>query len=81
MDTILRIDLAIKMYRKDGDLVPVGQNRYAALSKDYVYATPEQLEAYFPKLRVKKESKDGDADKVVSPDPKSLDKPNIAKKM
>jgi hypothetical protein len=69
------------MYRKDGDLVPVGQNRFAAFSKDYVYATPEELQEYFPKIVVNKESKNGDTDKVVSPNPKSLDKPNIAKKL
>jgi hypothetical protein len=71
----------IKMYRKDGDLVPVGHNRFAAFSKDYVHATPEELEKYFPKIVVKKESKDGEADKVVSSDPKSTNNTNIGQKL
>jgi hypothetical protein len=74
-------NLNIKMYRKDGDLVPVGQNRFAAFSKHYVHATPEELEKYFPKIQVKKESKDGEADKVVSPDSKSANKTNVGQKL
>jgi hypothetical protein len=74
-------NLNIKMYRKEGDLVPVGSNRFAAFSKDYVHATPEELEKYFPKIGPKKELKNNDADKVVSPDTKGLDTANVAKKL
>lgn len=69
------------MYRKDNELVPVGNNHFAPLSKHYIHATPEELEKLFPKIRVKKESKDDDADKVVSPDAKGLNTTNVAKKL
>jgi hypothetical protein len=81
MDRGVNIELDFKMYRKDGDLVPSGTNRFAAFSKDYVHATPEELEKYFPKIGPKKELKNNDADKVVSPNPKSTDKPNIGQKL
>ena len=81
MDIELNTKLDLKMYRKDGDLVPAGSNRFAAFSKDYIYATLEELEKYFPKIGPKKELKNNDADKVVSSDPKSADKPNIGEKL
>lgn len=81
MDSTLLIKLHLKMYRKNDDLVPVGQNHFAALSKHYVYTTPEELEKYFPKIHVSKESKNGEADKVVTPNPKSTNTSNVNKKL
>jgi hypothetical protein len=68
------------MYRKDSELVPVGDNRFAPLSKYYMYATPEELHQMFPKIYVKK-SENSDADKVVSPNPKMTNSTNVAKKL
>jgi hypothetical protein len=81
MDSTVLIKLHIKMYRKDDNLVPVGNNYFAALSKNYVYASPEELEKMFPKIRVKKDLKDSEADKVVTPDPKSTNTSNVNKKL
>ena len=81
MDGTLHIKLQFKMYRKDNDVVPVGTNYFAALSKHYVYATPEELEKMFPKIRVSKDSKNSEADKVVSPDSKSTNTSNVNKKL
>ena len=69
------------MYRKDSELVPVGNNYYAALSKHYIHATSEELKKYFPKIQGKKVSKDANTDEVVSPDAKSLNTTNVAKKL
>jgi hypothetical protein len=81
MDGRQHIKLCIKMYRKDDNLVPVGNNYFAALSKNYVYASPEELEKMFPKIRVKKDLKDSEADKIVTPDPKSTNTSNVNKKL
>ena len=81
MDSMVLIKLQIKMYRKDDNLVPVGTNYFAALSKNYVYASPEELEKMFPKIRVKKDLKDSEADKVVTPNPKSTNTSNVDKKL
>jgi hypothetical protein len=81
MDGTALIKLQIKMYRKDDNLVPVGTNYFAALSKNYVYASPEELEKMFPKIRVKKDLKDSEADKVVTPNPKSTNISNVDKKL
>jgi hypothetical protein len=81
MDGTALIKLQIKMYRKDDNLVPVGTNYFAALSKNYLYASPEELEKMFPKIRVKKDLKDSEADKVVTPNPKSTNTSNVDKKL
>ena len=81
MDSTVLIKLHIKMYRKDDNLVPVGTNYFAALSKNYVYASPEELEKMFPKIHVSKESKNSEADKVVTPDAKSTNTSNVNKKL
>jgi hypothetical protein len=81
MDGTALIKLQIKMYRKDDNLVPVGTNYFAALSKNYLYSSPEELEKLFPKIRVKKDLKDSEADKVVTPNSKSTNTSNVNKKL